>query len=37
MYSEPCATLMMRVTPKMSESPAATKNKPEAEASPSRA
>src|SRR5215216_6021400 len=29
-YSEPCAILTIRVTPKISESPAATKNRPEA-------
>src|SRR5271170_2668738 len=37
MYSEPCATLITRVTPKMRVSPAATKNKPDAVARPFRA
>src|SRR5262249_10468611 len=35
--SDPCAMLMMRVTPKIRERPAATKNSPEAAASPSSA
>ncbi len=36
MYSEPCAKLTIRVTPKMSESPAAIRNSVEADASPFR-
>jgi hypothetical protein len=37
MYRDPCAKFTMRVTPKMSERPAATKNSPEAMDSPSSA
>jgi hypothetical protein len=37
MKNEPCAKLTMRVTPKISDKPAATKNKDEALASPLRA
>src|SRR5579885_3836131 len=37
MYSDPCAMLMMRETPKISDSPAATKNRPDADDSPLRA
>src|SRR5690625_587184 len=36
MYSEPCAKLTMRVTPKINDSPAATKNNEDASASPLR-
>src|SRR6266487_5478921 len=36
MYSEPCAKLTMRVTPKMSDSPAATRNSDDAPARPLR-
>src|SRR4051794_14854467 len=34
MYRDPCAILMMRVTPKISDSPTATKNSPDALDSP---
>jgi len=37
MKNEPCAKLTMRLTPKISDKPAATKNKDEAEANPLRA
>src|SRR5690242_12671708 len=36
MYSEPCAKFTIRVTPKMSDRPAATRNRVEALASPFR-
>ena len=36
MYSDPCAKLTMRVTPKMIDSPAATRNSDDAEARPLR-